>query len=319
MKKWNIVCAITVLVFSVIFFCFNGPLQAASLEWSGCIEVDLRGSEQGDADSNSEIVLDTLELVLEAEVNENVSAMAIVKYEGGDDDVFLDEANLTLSKVGGAPLNVTAGKYVLPFGVFESHLISDPLTQDKYEINASGVSLAYAPEEMKGLELSLTVYDEPVSDDDVTDYILDVSFAQEELVNLSVYYNSVKGAEDRNDTMGVSVNAAVQNLTLDLEYITALEREGVNPPEESAYSVSAAYQALPALELAARYEGYDDDTVNDNDLFDGDTMVGLETKYSLGASYEVFENAALSAEYRVTSYEVDDDLKEWALRLSVEF
>lgn len=142
MKKWNIRCVILVLAFSVILFCFNGPVQAKGLEWSGCIEVDMLGSKQKDrmpSKSESNIVLDTLELVLETEVNDNVSAMAIIKYDGGDDEVVLDEANLTLKNLASAPLTLTAGKYVLPFGVFESHLVNDPLTQEKYEINAAGI------------------------------------------------------------------------------------------------------------------------------------------------------------------------------------
>ena len=90
------------MAFSLAFFCFNGPIRAKGLEWSGCIEVDILGSEQKDRTPKSEsnIVLDAVELVLETEVNENVSAMAIIKYEGGDDQVILDEANLTLKNVG---------------------------------------------------------------------------------------------------------------------------------------------------------------------------------------------------------------------------
>lgn len=323
MKKWNIRCVILVLAFSVILFCFNGPVQAKGLEWSGCIEADMLGSEQKDrmpSKSESNIVLDTLELVLEAEVNDNVSAMAIIKYEGGDDVVVLDEANLTLKNAALTPLTLTAGKYVLPFGVFESHLVNDPLTQEIYEINTAGISLAYVPEGMEGVEVSATVYESQAGVNDLADYILNASFAQEELYNLSIYYNSAKAESgfDRDDSMGVSLNTAAQNVTFDAEYITAFNREGDNP-EESAYSISVAYQLQPTTELVARYEDYEDDIEGNQETDPEDPAQGLDYRYSLGANYELYENATLSAEYRISEPEAENTVSEWTLRLSVEF
>ena len=323
MKKWNIRSVILVLAFSAVFFCFNGPVQAKGLEWSGSIEVDMFGSKQKDrmpSKSESNIVLDTVELVLETEVNENVSAMAIIKYDGGDDEVVLDEANLTLKNVVRPPLTLTAGKYVLPFGVFESHLVNDPLTQEIYEINAAGISLAYVLEGMQGVEVSASVYESQAGVNDLADYILNASFAQEELYSLSVYYNSAKaeGGFDRDDSMGVSLNAATRNITFDGEYITALNREG-DAPEESAYSMSVAYQLQPTIEVAARYEDYEDD-INGNQQTDPeDPAQGLDYRYSFGANYELYENATLSVEYRISELEAEPTLNEWVLRLGVEF
>lgn len=318
MKRYKALYVMVVLIFMASFFCFNGPIQAKSLEWSGCIEADIFGSEQKGREpeeTESGIVLDAVEIVLDAELNENVSAMAIIKYEGGDDEVILDEANITMKNLSGAPVTLTAGKYVLPFGVFESPLVNDPLTQEVYEINAAAVSLAYVVEELQGVELSLTVYDEPDGVNDVTDFIINASVSQEELYTFTVGYNSAKadGGFDRNDSLAVSLNASARNLTLDAEYITALEREGVDPPKESAYALSAAYQVLPALSLAARYEDFDDD---DNDDATEDS---LDFRYSVGGSYELYESVALNAEYRISDQEVEDDLKEWVLRLSMEF
>jgi len=324
MKEWNIRCVILVLAFLAVLFCFNGSVQAEGLEWSGCIEVDMRGSDRTDrtpSESESNIVLDSLELVLETEVNENVSAMAIIKYDGGDDEVVLDEANLTLKNLASVPLTLTAGKYVLPFGVFESHLVNDPLTQEIYEINASGISLAYVLEGMQGLEVSASVYESQAGVDDLADYILNASFAQEELGSLSVYYNSATAVSGfgRDDSMGVSLNAAIGNITFDAEYITALNREGDDPAEESAYSMSVAYQLQPTIEVAARYEDYEDDIDGNQETDPEDPAQGLDYRYSLGANYELYENATLSAEYRISEPEVGNSLNEWVLRLGVDF
>lgn len=154
----------------------------------------------------------------------------------------------------------------------------------------------------------------------MADYILNASFAQEELYSLSVYYNSAKaeGGFDRDDSMGVSLNAATRNITFDGEYITALNREG-DAPEESAYSMSVAYQLQPTIEVAARYEDYEDD-INGNQQTDPeDPAQGLDYRYSFGANYELYENATLSVEYRISELEAEPTLNEWVLRLGVEF
>jgi len=215
MKRYKALYVMFILIFTAIFFCFNGSIQAKSLEWSGSIEADILGSEQksrATEETESKIVLDSVEIVLDAELNENVSAMAIIKYEGGDDDkVILDEANVTMKNLSAAPVTLTMGKYVLPFGVFESPLVKDPITQEKYEINVAAVSLAYAPPEVQGLEVSFTVYDDPENEGvkDLTDYILNATMSQEELYSFTVCYNSAKaeGGYDRDDTLGVSLNA----------------------------------------------------------------------------------------------------------------
>ena len=328
MKRCKALYVMFILIFTAIFFCFNGPIQAKNLEWSGCIEADIFGSEQksrAPEESESGIVLDTLEIVLDAELNENVSAMAIIKYDGGDDDkMILDEANVTMKNLSAAPVTLTVGKYVLPFGVFESPLVNDPITKDKYEINAAAVSFTYAPAEVQGLEVSFTLYDDPENEGvkDLTDYILNATMSQEELYSFTVCYNSAKaeGGYDRDDTLGVSLNAVTaQNVIIDAEYITALEREGDNPSKEYVYSLSADYQVLPALTLAARYEEVEDDNEGNQKTDEDDPVAGVDNRYSLGGTYELYENVALNAEYRISNLEAEYTLKEWILRLSMEF
>ena len=136
MTKKGFICII-ILLFCLAFF---PQTQQANIDWGGCIDFDLTGTSQKDSDSTSDLVLDAVELSLASEVNANVSVEAIIKYETGE-GVFLDEGFCTLNKIGNLPVSVKAGQYVLPFGVFESHLINDPITQDNYEINTAGVTI----------------------------------------------------------------------------------------------------------------------------------------------------------------------------------
>ncbi|MGA1874080.1 MAG: hypothetical protein ACMUIA_00565 [bacterium] len=310
-KRWFILIA---LVISVIFMCHANSGKAATLEWSGEVKVNLGVTDRGDdGGSSSGIMLDEVVLNLEADVVENVNATAVIKYE--EEELFLDEGYLTLTQFVNQPMKLLAGKRVLPFGVFNSHLITDPLTQDKYEINAPGLTLAFSQEALQGLEFSLSVYSDPNGDDDLGDFILNVTMAPTDLVNFSVYFDSAQGV-DRNNTAGVSLGVVVENLTVDFEYITALERDA--DAKETAFSLAGAYQLLPTFEVALRYEGYDDDTGVD-EKFNEETLEGLESRLSAGINYELYEHTNLGAEFRMSSYELTDDTNEWGVQLSVEF
>jgi hypothetical protein len=220
--------------------------------------------------------------------------------------------------------------------VFNTHLANDPLTRDAYEINAPGVSLSFAPEEVEGLDLSLTAYSSkdalfkdpptnqnpnPSPEDDLCNYIVNATLAPAGFLTMSTYFDSEHGATgDRNNSWGASISVAFQDtFSFDAEYIKALERDK-NHPKDSVYSVSGAVKVLPPLELVGRFEGYDDG-VNGDQVFDPDSLVGVEYRVSAGANYELAEHATLMSEFRVTEVEDPDvsNLKDWVLRLRVEF
>lgn len=67
----------------------------------------------------------------------------LFKYEEGenDDTIEVDEAYCTLGNTEHSPFLLTAGKFVLPFGAFETNMIQEPLTQDLGEINKAALAL----------------------------------------------------------------------------------------------------------------------------------------------------------------------------------
>ena len=90
------------------------------------------------SDSASDISVGTLELGLEADFGSYASGFVLLKAEdiGTEDEtgIFVDEA--TLGLLGGAsPIYLVVGKRAQPFGVFENHLVSDPIARDAYETN----------------------------------------------------------------------------------------------------------------------------------------------------------------------------------------
>ncbi|NOY39965.1 MAG: LbtU family siderophore porin [Nitrospirae bacterium] len=227
-----------------------------------------------DSDSTSDLYLRTIELGIGVKLTDWIIASAVFNSEwigddvnAGDEMLTVDEAVITLQKED-APFYIVAGKRTQPFGLFESHLITDPMTQDGYETKRAGITAGYAGP--AGADLSLTVYKgeeqmnhlfesglfdtEAVSRtdaaDDVGSFIVSV-YAEpvEEALTLFAGYLSEPGAERRNETLNLGFNLVLpflENLRVDGEYMKAIKRERYTGADrefkEGVLSLSAAYE-----------------------------------------------------------------------------
>jgi hypothetical protein len=322
------------------------------LTFSGAIELDYSYANDSDIgdntvnDSTSDLDIGTVELGLEAAFHEYVTGNFILKGEAldtDDDRVFWDEATITIQKEG-FPFYFVGGKRGQPFGMFESHLINDPITQDCYEIAKTGVTVGYTT---GYLDISATIYkgedlmthlvdseygferdNSPTykETDDASSYIGNITISPLDALMLSAYYDSEPGDGDRNETAGISVHYEIEMVTLDAEYIAAFSREkhftDNKEYNESVWFIGVAYQAAEPFEIAGRYEAFDDDITGEQDGH-------LTDRYSIGFTYTLFENDSfatnLMGEYRISNFEkqsggnADDKLNEAFLRLAIEF
>ena len=74
----------------------------------------------------SDMILATVELAIDAEINENVSGHILLLYEEDDTEEFtVDEGVITVTSSYG--LSLSAGKMYVPFGVFTPTLSQTPL------------------------------------------------------------------------------------------------------------------------------------------------------------------------------------------------
>ena len=313
---------------------------------SGAIELDYSYTDPRDvkdknSDSSSDLNIGAAELGLEVCFHEYVTGNFILKSEDLDDDdkIFWDEATITIQKEG-FPLYFVGGKRGQPFGVFESHLISDTITQDCYEIAKTGATIGFVPG-ILGLDISATVYrgdtliehlDEAEvgaevvipDNDDVSSFIANITMEPAEGLLLSAYWDSEPGNDERNETLGGTVHYEFWKVTLDAEYIGATKREKIVSKEhkESAWFAAAAFQVIDPLEIAVRYGAFNDDV-------DGDQDGHLENRYSVGANYTLFEKndfaTTFMLEYRRSNYEnetgviVEDTANEVFAKLAIEF
>ena len=291
------------------------------------LDVDDIGDEN--SGSSSDFFISTAELALRVFFNEWSKTKIVVTAEdvgqqGEDGKIRLDEAIATLKSLH-LPLYLIGGKTVMPFGVFEDHLIEGTLAEDLYEIDEWGATLGFNPD-FYGLNLSFSIYEDPQvienlqnfdthdfrperqKEDKFRSFITNVTLEPiEDSLILSAYYDSEPGDGNRNQTVGGALTLKYWKFTLDAEYITALTREkGENEEEnkESAEVVGLAFDLLDSWQLATRYEVYDDDNPGDQDeVLDYRIVAGFNYSLLDVFNFSYLTDALFSFEYRYSKYE----------------
>jgi len=341
----------------------GGPLAGIqdNLTISGKIDVDYQYLDHRDrtnknSDGTSDLYASTIELGLEALINESTKANIILKAEdidksddatnnndGSDPDkVLFDEATITIFNQGKCPFYAVFGKRGQPFGNFFTHTISDPITKGAYEIATTGVSVGYAPADLYGLDLSFTLYkgekvigqvagigsapgrnaSHTATDetDDVESYIANLSLQPVDGLTIGAAFNSEPGYESRNNTVNAFAEYSLAGFTLDCEYFAAVKREKFSDNKtykEKAWAAGLAYKITEPLEIAARYETFDNDR-------DTNTSGDIDYTLAVGANYEILDSVTLMGEYRrlqekAANSSYEKTANEYNLRMGIEF
>jgi hypothetical protein len=285
------------------------------------------------SDSSSDFFMSTAELALRVFFNEWSKTKIVVTAEdvgqqGEDGKVRLDEAIATLKSLQ-VPFYVVGGKTVMPFGVFEDHLIEGTLAEDLYEIDEWGVTLGYNPD-FYSMDISFSIYRNAQVIDNLEDfdthdarpgsqkedkfrsYITNITLEPvEDTLILGAFYNSEPGDGDRNRSIGGALTLNYWKFILDAEYITALEREkGENEEEnkESAGVVGLVFKPLESLQLVTRYAVFSDDNPGDQDeVLDYRIATGFNYSFLELIDVSLLTEAALLFEYRYSKFEKEQD------------
>lgn len=115
---------------------------------SGAIEVEATYEDSDFADENledadaSDLSLATAELGVDAALSKHLAGRILFLYED-DESVDVDEAVLTVSGGDDHPVYLRAGKLYVPFGRFDSNMISDPLTLEVGETRETAVEIGF--------------------------------------------------------------------------------------------------------------------------------------------------------------------------------
>lgn len=265
-------------------------LNGGAYDWLGRLQVlgtlegEFRrsghsGFPGSNAGSATDLYLRRLEIAVDGKLSDLAEAVFVLNTEnlgdpagGGDGTMVLDEGHLDLAGHDTEPLYLIVGLQTQPFGLFESHSVTDPMTQDAYEIKRVGVVLGVlGPKES---DLSLTAYKGgelmahlfgsrlfdagalarvPGETNSVDSYILSGKVTPiDDHLDLFGSLVSEPGNGRRNVTYDMGLTLAVprsQHFLLDTEYAKALQRESypalpAREFKEGVFSSSLSYQFI---------------------------------------------------------------------------
>jgi len=109
-----------------------------SVELGGVVEIAAGYTDPATGDSASDIVVATAEIGIGAKINNWVTGEITLLYEEDDTDLKVDVAMISIADPKG-PWIVSAGQQYVPFGTYETNLVSDPLTLEIGETRETAV------------------------------------------------------------------------------------------------------------------------------------------------------------------------------------
>mgnify|MGYP006225581527 CR=1 FL=1 len=235
-----------------------------NVEIGGLIEVEAGFEDPQDGDSESSLTLATAELGIAAQITEMVSAEIVLLYEDdGEEELDVDVATITLAP--NDSLEITAGQFYVPFGVFETNMVSDPLTLELGETRETAVMAGFG---LGPVGVSAYIFDGDATEDGdakIDNFGLDLALAQEAdnfsyAANLG-YINDIGDtdglidyATDVHDKVaGMSFSLVVNTgpFTVIGEYVGAMDEFDATGEEPSAHNLELGY----GFELAGREAG----------------------------------------------------------------
>ncbi|SDY13469.1 hypothetical protein SAMN05421644_13225 [Allochromatium warmingii] len=302
------------------------PAWYQNLEMTGLIEVETSYIAPENDPSTSDLVLATAELGIRSKVHAWVEAGITFLYEQDVTDLEVDTAFVTLANAAVSPLFLTAGQLYVPFGVYDSNLVSDPLTLELGETRETALQLGF---EQQGFAGSVYVFngDHNVDGRDrVASWGATLGFAHEQADrawSASVgYLNDLGESDTLQETIAanrVSANAfdptvssdpsertggwtaqagaRFGGLTLIGEYLTAAEDFD---PTSLAFGTQGARPAAWNLEAGYRFSLFGRESgiaVAYQGTREALALELPEERWALGWSITLFEGTALGLEW----------------------
>ncbi len=225
---------------------------------SGLLEAEaFSGSDFADEDS-SDIALATMQLGIDVQATDLISGHILFLYEeDSTEPMDVDEASITIGGTEDTPALLSVGKMYLPFGVFDSNMISDPLTLEIAETSQTALQVGYKKDAFYGSIYAFNCDTQEEGDDQIECFGANVGTSHESdsmtvaleagyISNLadSDAFDSETGVVDYAGGYSLSANLGFGDFNVIGEYISALddiEYIGGSSFEPSAYMVEAAY------------------------------------------------------------------------------
>ncbi len=314
---------------------------ANNVEMATVIEFEA-GMVDSDVDGDSsDMALATVEVAVDGQMTDGLSGHLLLLYEEGeeDDHIIVDEATITL----GGDQYLTIGKMYVPFGSFESNMISDPLTLEMAE---TGETAALAGFEAGAFSGSFYIFNGDINETGEEDQIdtvgasLAYGFEQSGMtVSLGAdWISNIADTDGIGDTIaerlvpadpeeiadyvgGMALHGVITSgpFSLIAEYITATNEfeagelaDGAAAAEPDAMNLEAAYTTeISGKETTIAVAFQSTDEAED---------LGLpEEKYLASVGIGINDYAGLAFEIAAEEDYNDDETTTATVQLAIEF
>ena len=218
---------LTGIMFFVWDFAYSEEQVKPTLAIGALIEVEVSKGDNFDKVRSGDVVLATVEIAIDSQINNLVSGHISLLHEEDDTPLEVDEATIKIQKKD-SPFGIIVGQMYVPFGLFESAMISDPLTLELGEARESALVISYT----NNFYVSAYLYNgdsKKASRDDRLDQSGAVGYNFEsESLSFDVGYSAISSIADS------------ENIT------EAIEEEGLTTPDALTELVdgSAAYAVV---------------------------------------------------------------------------
>ncbi|MDH5764437.1 MAG: LbtU family siderophore porin [Gammaproteobacteria bacterium] len=307
----------------------------------GLVEVEYGYSEDYGMVDSSDIVLATVELGIDAKINNNVDIFIGLLHEEDDTPLEVDVGVINLHD--NSPMAASLGQMYVPFGAYETHVVSDPLTLELGETRESAILFNF---EANGATAGFYLFNPDLGvgadEDKATAFGVSLGFANDNFSAGVDYISSIADTDAVQDHLmngppaiialadqvaGLSVHAAMNmnNFAMVLEYVGALDQFA---PAEISFGGVGAEPSAMNLEFAVSFPmGAREGTLAvAYQATDEAVELGLpETRAIIAVSTEIYDATSLAFEYfRDTDYDAADGGTEetsdvFTIQLATEF
>jgi hypothetical protein len=215
------------------------PKIADYISIGGKLEALATETENFSKANTSDITLNKVEAYIDVEPADWVMGHVQFVYEdAGSETVSLDEAYAKIGNTEKFPLFLQTGKWAVPFGSFETAMVTDPLTKSMAETKEKAVLVGA---EVSGFTIEGYVYNgdtqKTAESNHIDQYGLSVGYAAEiKGAKLSVgagYINNLADSEGLTSALGTANSRALSSYVPGYDLHAAIEIAG--------FAVSASY------------------------------------------------------------------------------
>lgn len=288
MKKYSalsttlLFSSLSIATFSTHASGLNKVIENSVIE--GAIEIEAGFSNNYADENSSDIAIATVELVIDSTINDKITTHILLLHEEDETSLEVDEASISIDLDNGFTL--TAGQLYLPFGNYETNMISDSLPHEFSEARETAIQL------------------------DITSGAFTSSFY--------VFNGDVleTGADDAIESMGFNIKYSTDSLTAGISYTNNLtdgdlisDSLNFNPATASYVSAMSVYATASFGDTSVFFEH-----ITALDEFDAtDLAISTVNKkpgtLNLEVSFEL-KDAIVAVAYQSSTDAVDFELPE---------